>query len=664
MSFSFKIPSCLSSLPQDLWDIESYKKPSFKEEATLKENAEFSLGRRLRPQMAVFSKRKKVEDGSNSLRALSGKSTFLEGLNPRLIKGSVLGEMLENEDDDCEIFRGICERVHSTACQQLLGIMRLTTEEALKIELAAKLTSIAQKGSKIDFEEVSKLTREAIAEVDLKKESSLDEMKEYINSISPGQLQIVIEVLNLLIEALKDESKVSLLIDFCLNEYDILFPESVDAHTDLLKFQILFEIFEYLKLDSFQREHFEPFNEKFPAYPLPKWPRSIKQLNLDREASKEIDVSRFSKLEGIELSRCNREYTSCNGDAFVQSFFDEIMNKEFITSIKFTSMNVGGLDFTKFNNLKKIVFVEVYQNGFTAFDKLNKMSLEDLEIIDTDCTGMKFSNLTNLRKLSISAKRGSICCSTSLFSDQFSSDGNNFMLNKLSLKYVDVNDLDFLNLTNLTELELLSVNRLKSGSFNTIPNQGVIERLSITDLDVSYLFFTGFTNLSYLDLSSSIVTVEKFSTIPSKGLITTLKLKDVCVKYFDFSTFISLEHLDIFKSTGLTALQFNSLPNKNLIVTLDLQSVNIAGFDFSRFKNLKFLYLGASRGITAEQFNAIPQEAKASVETLCLSFLNIKDFDLSGFTNLKELKLSNVKGVTKRQFDAIPNRNFIKKSDI
>jgi hypothetical protein len=619
MALSFSTCLYQSKLP-DVLLAGAYEEHYFVGEPS-KEDTDFRVNsssiKRLRSQEVSFKdkKSKTTSSLSSSLKA-SEKRSFLEGLNPKLIKGSILGKMLEDEPDDCEVFKSICGRVYFVACQQLVSAMKADAEEKLKPELTEKLRSIAQKVTELDFEGVSKLTREGIAEIEAKKELAFQEINACVSSISSGQLQTVIQILDRLIEALKDESKVSQLIDFCLNEYDVFFSDSrVSDQIGLLRFQILFEMFDCLKLDEFQREFFEPFNEKFPSYPPSKTPKNIKQIKFADVNLRECDAVKFSCLEEIDLCGCT---CSLEEDIFLseekktlQKFFEAISNKEKIRVIKLRNIDINDLDLSKFINLNKLDLDYLQGDMSLLFDTLDGRNLEVIESKFNRFRNIKFLELTSVKKLTLIGvyKRSSF-----LEVNQFNEGINASIIEKLYLKNINVMDFDFSRYTALKELKLDDVYRLNSFMFNSIPNKGAIENLELKDNDVEGFDFSGFSGLNYLDLSSV---------------------------------------------SFLTGIQLNSISNKGSIEYLNLSSVDVEGFGFSGFIGLKELILDAVRFLTATQFNAIPN--KGAIEHLNLNGVDVTGFDFSGFIGLKSLDLKDVEGLTRDQFNSIPNKNFTKK---
>jgi hypothetical protein len=621
MSLSFTTGSYRSELPVVLlagaYEERYFVDKSSKEDTDLRVN--LSSTKRLRSRGASFKvKRHKAASSSNFTLEALGKRTFLEGLNPRLIKGSILGEMLEDEPDDSEIFKSICGRVHFVACQQLIVAMRLGVEEKLKPELTEKLRSIVRRVAELDVEGVSQLTQEGIAEIEARKELAFEDIKHYVSSILTRDLQTVIQILDRLIEVLKDENKVPQLISFCLNEYDILFPGSdTSDRKDLLRFQILFEIFDYLKLDDFQKEYFEPFNEKFPSYPFSKTPRNIKQLKFSNISIQNVDLSRLSSLEEITLESCvvRREF-GLGRENRIQKFFDSIPNKKNLTTVRFVDLDTNELDLSRFVNIKSLYLDDVHNSKF-FLDNIIKDNIESLYFKGCECFGfiknLDFSKLVNLRELFFEFTIIS-SYDTGLGVDKFNANVNASNLEKLHFISSNMQGFDYSKYTEIREIKLERVINLTAVIFNGIPNKEKVRKLELVFCDVLDFDFSGFNALSLLRLSNI---------------------------------------------TDLDETQFNSIPNKQGIEVLNLNGANTKGFDFSRFIRLKELILCDVEYFTAAQFNAIPN--KSSIELLDLTSMNVAGFDFSGFTSLKKLDLEDVEGLTKDQFESIPNRNFIKK---
>jgi hypothetical protein len=476
---------------------------------------------------------------------------------------------------------------------------------------------------------------------------SLKALCRNIDELSNEQLPESIDIAEKLIESLKDETGVSELISFCLENSS--------------RVQSLFTIVHYLRLDDFQNAHLEPFNKVFSSISLDQAPATINQLDLSLKDIRGIDLSRFEFLKILNLDRtAGLSVSWLNYTPLFNAIPPEV--KVSIRVLSLCGVNVTGFDFSSFTNLKTLDLS--YTEGltaaqFSAIPSEVKASIEDLNLSYVDITGFDFSGFINLKALNL-------CGSTNkqeinLINYQLQAKAS---IKTLGLNWKDVTGFDFSGFTNLKTLLLECPNEaFIAAQFRTIAVEvkASIEHLvlmggltGVTDFDLS-----DFIHLKTLKLSYILLKAEQFNAIPVevRASIETLDLSYVdTLKDFDFAGFTNLKSLCLNDYCGgLTAAQFNAIPNKASIETLDLSSVGVTGFDFSGFTNLKSLCLNDyCGGLTAAQFNAIPN--KASIETLDLSSVGVTGFDFSGFTNLKALNLMNSKNLTTTQLNAIPEQ--------
>jgi hypothetical protein len=426
---------------------------------------------------------------------------------------------------------------------------------------------------------------------------------------------------------------------------------------DPSKIQSLFIILDYLGLDEFQRKNLEPFSKVFPNVPLDQIPKTIKQLDVSNLNVGKVDFSKFEHLESIDLS---------GSKALTAKQFNSIPNKASILSLNLEGVNVRGFDFSEFTGIKNLDLSDVQDLTARQFNSIsNKSSLENLKLNNIDIKNFDFLDFKELKGLDLRDVQ-------ELTAVQFNAISQEA---KDSIEHLDLSSSSGSDKLSITGFDLSSFRKLKS--LNLSGTEGLTARLfnaiskkardSIEDLDlsrsnVSGFNFSGFTKLKSLTLRPVYkLTAMQLSTIPleAKASIKDLDLGFTRFKDFDFSGFTGLKKLDLSFTKNLTAAQFNAIPveAKASIESLDLRYMSdITGFDFSGFTGLKSLDLESTKGLTAEQFNAIPLEAKASIEELSLDGYSVIGVEFSDFVNLK--KISFESRLTAKQFNTIPKDNL------
>jgi hypothetical protein len=358
-----------------------------------------------------------------------------------------------------------------------------------------------------------------------------------ISGLSNEQLPESIEIVEKIIESLKNKSSVSKLISFCSETSS--------------KAQSLFTIINYLLLNKFQNDHLEPFNKIFPHIPLDQAPITIKHLDLSKQ-------NEFNAIP-IEI-------------------------KASIETLNLSHTYVTDFDLSGFTNLKDLNLTWV--EGLTAkkFNAIpNESSVEHLNLTNVNVRGFDFSGFTHLKTLDLRYAKN-------LTADQFNAIPSEVKasVEHLNLNGIGITGFDFSGFTHLKTLGLWKAKNLTAEQFNAIPEdvKASIETLSLSDVDVIGFDFSGFTNLKALWLEGARgLIADQFNAISEdvKASIETLYLEDVDVTDFDFSGFTNLKALDLNNAKGLTAEQFNTIPNKDSIEEIDLTDVNVEGFDFSGF---------------------------------------------------------------------------------
>jgi hypothetical protein len=487
-----------------------------------------------------------------------------------------------------------------------------------------------------------------------------------------NQFSEIIKVAKKLIEALKNENKVSELIGFC------------SIRTS--RVQSLFAIVYYLKENEFQDRHLEPFNKVFSKIPLEQAPATICSLSLSndltpgtyfsrnfsaqrlgmiskeaKDSIKSLDLSRvrvdgfdfsgFTNLKDLNLS-FSLGLTATQFNAIPQDVKDSIETLKLNCPI--------GFDFSGFSGLKnlRIRHSNLTATQFNALPKQAKASIEILELAHMYIEDFDFSEFTGLKTFILDK-------TPNLTVTQFDSILNKEFIEYLNLEGVNVTDFNFSGFINLKGLNLKCARNLTAVQFNAIPSDVKlsIESLYLGGINTAGFDFSGFINLKSLSCDRSLLVAQlnsvEFNAIPQASIeVLNLSGRVVGMDFtnFNFSGFTKLKILNLSKARGLSAEQFNAIPQnvKASIESIYLDYVNCTGFDFSGLINLKILNLSLSRGLTAAQFNAIPQEVKASISFLDLSLVNVAGFNFSEFTGLKTLKLDVVQGLTATQFNVIP----------
>jgi uncharacterized protein YjbI with pentapeptide repeats len=262
---------------------------------------------------------------------------------------------------------------------------------------------------------------------------------------------------------------------------------------DLSKVQILFALTNYLNLSEFQDEFLEPFNKVFSETSLEYAPVSIRQLDLSKQNVEGIDFSRFDNLKKIILSRAQGlSAAQFNTISPAAKASIEILDLSEVGARFFTlfGMDVTDFDFSAFTSLKTLNLYGV--RGLTAeqFNGILSSDVETLDLREVDVTGFEFSGFTSLKTLTW------IRYLTATQFNAVPASAKAFVRN-LDLSHVNVTDFNFSEFTNLEALYLNGIQSLISlpeniGEFTSLrevflkDSRGVISLpTSITNLSSS-----------------------------------------------------------------------------------------------------------------------------------------------------------------------------------
>jgi hypothetical protein len=653
---------------------------------------------KIKPEMegkfrkALFELEEKVSSLSNSVEVVDIKSTL----------GELQGKILEEGGK----FKELIDRVISTASNHIIELSNSYYEKRNETLEGIPDRVISLEGVSLNGLENSllRLVLENEGEARI-SEYSLKELCSNMHDLSNEQLPESIDIVEKIIESLKDESKVPDLIEFCsknISRVQTLFsiidylglddfqnahlPGSIEIVGKLIsslkdeskipelitfcsesysKTQSLFSIIDYLGLDDFQNAHLEPFNKVFPGVPLDQVPTRVFHLDATKQDVRNIDFSKFKFLKNLNLTqakgfalesyRPNSDWRDNRG--FAAKELSKLFDKTSMKTLNLSHISVSNVDFSGFTRLETLNLNAAKNLTAKSFNTISaKASIETLDLSSSNVRDFDFSGFTGLKTLNLNNVKD-------LTAEQFNAISPEARASIQTLDFtndVDIRDFNFSGFTNLKTLNLGNARALIAEQFNAISPEAKtsIETLNLRDVDVAGFDFSGFTNLKSLNLEEARgLTAEQFNKIPvtAKASIESLDLSYVNVTGFDFSGFTGLKILNLDNVKGLTAMQFNTIPvtAKASIESLDLSYVNVTGFDFSGFTGLKILNLDNVKGLTAMQFNTISPEAKASIESLDLIGIDVRGFNFSGFTNFETLNLGVSIGLSATQFNAI-----------
>jgi hypothetical protein len=594
-----------------------------------------------------------VELGGDLNFDFQGELGFLVGS----ILGVTIGDVLRLEKELEEALNGgvsfefLCEKVNTVACRQLFFSQKKVIEKKHKDDFKKKLDSIVERPVKLSLEETTAFTLKSLSEIETLNKLDLEGLFSFISLNSTKQMRAVEEVLSRLIEALKDESKVSQLIAFCLNEYEILFsryPSEPSTSGVYFRFQLLFVMFDYLGLDEFQKKYFEPFNRVFPMIPLNQAPETIQSLVL-----KESDLGSM----GLSAFRYLRELISVNSIKESDCLLKSVQNKLSLNVLRIKEERFFNIDFTGFTNIQDLCLADSstsfhYKIWESVKTIPEKSKVKELSLNSFNMAGFNFFDFPGLEVLKLSNLSH---LSAELF--------NNIPLRKevfISLNGRTIASGD-------TEIIIPPV----------ICNRRNIERLVLTTIYITGFSFSNFVGLKNLTLNAIRgIKGSHLNSIPEKEKLEHFRLSscsfqgendfsdeelvaDHLCKLSAFSGFKGLRELELLDKGGFScfkieAVYFNAIPNKEFIEKLILERISVEYFNFSEFKGLRHLSLSNSKYLTSEQFNTIPN--KGSIEFLDLTGVDVTGFDFSKLTGLKKVELRDVRGLTRDQFDSIPNK--------
>jgi hypothetical protein len=573
-------------------------------------------------------------------------------------------------------FTELCFRTNGVASRWMLNSMSLIEEKRLKVDFEKGLALILKDSSKLSLEEmdgyISSKNKDLFQRLKLELSEAVLEVNNFRLSLLDEQLIVVKEVGKLLIEALRDESKIPHLIDLCSKEYIEQNPSS-NQRRKYLKYELLFVFLDYIALDAFQIKYFEPFNIVFPKISLQQAPITVKQLKFVSRAMTEVDLSRFRNLRELSLSRTYY---------FPSEKFNAISNKKALQNLELLEVDVKGFDFSEMTNLERLKVVPrdslspLQFNNLPNQDLIKEITLTGVEGVDVDfskgtlCLGINYLSIKDFN-FSKFTKLESLTSDYGLTLVQFNQIPNKEMLKEIKFHGVDVTGFDFSKCIGLEVLDLNKVRGLIATQFNAIPNKASIKKLCLNGLDAWDFEFFEFVNLEYLDLSDSKgVLAWQFNLLPNKGKITELYLRDVCCLNFEFSGFFDLRVLDLdflgdededVQEDILSLHQANivqqfSEVSKWNIEVLTLKVRSFVGFNFTYLAKIKSLSLNG-QSLTAEQFTSIPKEF---IEILDVSEMDVTGFNFSGFPKLRNLNLKESQGFTSGQLRSISNKKRIR----
>ncbi len=273
--------------------------------------------------------------------------------------------------------------------------------------------------------------------------------------------------------ALKISDRIIKEISRCLKQKRAV-PDFSFVQGDLASIHILFHLLDYLYLSDFQRQYLEPFNKKFPNITLSKAPQTIRKLDLQFYNMQNIDFSRFSLLEEIDLRG-------------VQNVSSEQIEQLSVTLKKLSlSGAVGGVDFSRFSSLEEMDLS--YAKNLTP-EQIGQLpvTLKKLSLSGT-VEGVDFSHFSSLEEIDLSDVEALIPRQVTQLPTT---------LKKLFLSG-DVAGVDFSFFSSLEEIDFYDMKNLAPRQIAQLPT--TLKKLSLSG-DVAGVDFSRFSSLEEVDLA-------------------------------------------------------------------------------------------------------------------------------------------------------------------
>jgi|GEM_PF-4487415 len=467
----------------------------------------------------------------------------------------------------------------------------------------------------------------------------------------------------------------------------------------------LFDIIDYFCLDDFQNKYLEPFNKKFPDFPLENSPKRIKRLDLTL-------VEAAALLRGLRnLIKFHNIAVTISNPGFLKRLPPEEINalpnrvKQTFKTLDLSDYDARGIDFSLFPSVTELILSgskNLRSGQINNLPSEFKAPIEKLDLSSSRVKNIRLSGFLNLRDLNLDST-GYYALNTI---EPLISGENK--LAKLNLSCSPGSGLNRLRNTHLNTLILRSCPALTANEFNSIPSE---IKASIRTLDLSYCInlegfdLSEYTSLTHLILESTgSSTPEWFGDIPlqikrnltklncshsfvgemnlalcsnltelslegSKGFreilmpaavkrnLTKLDLSDCDITGERLSDYENVSELILNGATGFTINQFNDIPieRKGKITILDFGGLDVTGLHLSDCILLKKLILAHAIGVDCNLINNLPESAKNTVTTLDLTFCPVNGIKLPEFTRIEELILDHTEGLTARQFKEMPS---------
>lgn len=389
----------------------------------------------------------------------------------------------------------------------------------------------------------------------------------------------------------------------------------------------------------------------------PEAKASIEEIDLSTLGITGLDLSEFTGLKKLILSEPR-------GGGVV-----DVLNtltpetKARIAALDLSGANIEGIDLKGFTGLKKwasrFYYTDLVLSTLAALPPQIKANIEELDLSSHDLTNLNLSAFTGLKKLMFPKEPGD------------TPGGIVAALNTLApavkakIKELDISDTDItgLDLSGFSGLEQLNTTSAK-GPVGTVLNtlhaqaKARIEELNLSKTNITHLDLSGFSHLKKLNVGIAKGPVRTvLNTLPeeSKPILEELNLSGADITDLNLSAFTGLKKLTT-RGVGTTAVALlNTLSSatKQNLEELDLEACDIAGLDLSEFSRLKKMHVRSCGGPLGTVLNTLHPASKARIKELDVSDtynranlapVDITNLNLTPFTGLKTIGIQHAKG--------------------